>query len=298
MISFRSSAIRPLLPRRPATFTRGVRLQQHRSFPPIRFSSTAQHTIKTVNSSAAKPKSIPGPSWAWIEPLAGPFRAYGRMQARSPYVTQLWSALVIYWLGDLSAQLVANSMREDNESQGPDDDHRSKEERKEETEQKRYLYAPERGLRALVIGGIAAIPSYHWFLFLGRRFNYGSHALSIAVKIVVNQCVFTPIFNSYFFGMHSLLTGNGWEETRRRIAEAVPVSFVMSWKVWPVVTAFSFTFIAPQYRSVSAGFVAIGWQTYLSWLNGKAAKGKLEQERKALMEEKKGRSLQTNKERA
>ena len=40
-----------------------------------------------------------------------------------------------------------------------------------------------------------------------------------------------------------------------------------SLKVWPAVTAFNFTFIEAQYRSVFAGFIAIGWQTYLSYLN-------------------------------
>ena len=202
-----------------------------------------------------KPQSIPGPSWAWIEPLAAPFRAYGRMQSRSPYMTQLSSSLTIYFLGDLSAQMVANN-----------NNNASKE------GEAGYTYLPERGLRAMVIGGISAIPSYHWFLFLGRHFNYSSHVVSIAVKIVVNQTCFTPVFNSYFFGMHSLLSGNGWAETKRRVLETVPVSWRMSWKFWPIVTAFSFTFVPPQYRSVTAGVVAIGWQTYLSWLNGLSAK--------------------------
>lgn len=239
-----------------------------------------QRILRRHNSSAPKsnqptspPKShsIPGPSWAWIEPLAAPFRAYGRMQARSPYMTQLSSSLVIYFLGDLSAQMVANTMRR--ETTASDHSGGSKQERREERQRQDYLYAPERGLRAMVIGGISAIPSYHWFLFLGRRFNYSSHALSIMVKIVVNQSVFTPIFNTYFFGMHSLLSANGLAETKRRILEAVPVSWKNSWKVWPIVTAFSFTFVAPQYRSVTAGVVAIGWQTYLSWLNSRTARG-------------------------
>ncbi|KAF2151157.1 hypothetical protein K461DRAFT_227905 [Myriangium duriaei CBS 260.36] len=200
-----------------------------------------------------KPQSIPGPSWAWVEPLAAPFRAYGRMQSRSPYMTQLSSSLTIYFLGDLSAQLMADALRK--------------------SERDRAI----RGLRAMAIGGISSIPSYHWFLFLGRRFNYSSHWLSIAVKIVVNQSVFTPIFNSYFFGMHSLLSGNGWAETKRRVLETVPVSWRTSWKFWPIVTAFSFTFVPPQYRSVTAGVVAIFWQTYLSWLNGLSARHGVEQ---------------------
>jgi protein Mpv17 len=108
------------------------------------------------------------------------------------------------------------------------------------------------------------------FLFLGNHFNYASPLLSLATKVVVNQLVFTPIFNSYFFGMQSLLSNlpnfslqNTWEHIQR----TVPVSFVNSCKLWPAVTAFSFTFISAQYRSIFAGFIAIGWQTYLSYLN-------------------------------
>ncbi|KAI5243085.1 hypothetical protein E4T42_07486 [Aureobasidium subglaciale] len=183
-----------------------------------------------------KATTIPGPGMTWIEPLKEPFRAYGRMQYRSPYITQLSTTLIIYFLGDLSAQKVSSD----------------------------EPYDPSRGLRALVIGGISSIPNYKWFMFLGNHFNYKSHAVSIATKIVVNQTFFTPCFNTYFFGMQSLLSGQSLAQTKQRVMDTVPL--------WPAVTAFSFTFVAPQYRSVFAGVIAIGWQTYLSWLNMKAQK--------------------------
>ncbi|KAF1356324.1 hypothetical protein BDV97DRAFT_279993, partial [Delphinella strobiligena] len=186
--------------------------------------------------------------WAWIEPLKTPFYAYGKMQHRSPLLTQLSSTLIIYFLGDLSAQL--------SESKSKD----------------QIPYEPARGLRALVIGAIISIPNYKWFIFLGAHFNYPSHVLSISAKILINQSIFTPCFNTYFFGMQSLLSGASLQEAKQRVLDTVPVSFVNSWKVWPAVTAFSFTFIRqPHNRSVFAGVVAIGWQTYLSWLNLKAA---------------------------
>lgn len=56
-------------------------------------------------------------------------------------------------------------------------------------------------------------------------------------------------------------------EAGERCRRTVPTSFVNSWKVWPVITAFSFTFIAPRSRSAFAGSFAVIWQTYLSWLN-------------------------------
>ena len=129
-------------------------------------------------------------------------------------------------------------------------------------------------------------------MFLGRSFNYASKALSLGTKVVVNQIVLTPVLNSYFFGMQALLAGQGAEEAWERIRRAVPTSFINSWKLWPAVTAFNFTYVQPQFRAVFAGrasferawssrsrysaddlsgCVALGWQTYLSWLNQRAA---------------------------
>lgn len=47
--------------------------------------------------------------------------------------------------------------------------------------------------------------------------------------------------------------GEAWE----RCKSTVPRSFVNSWKVWPVITALNFTFIAPQSRSAFAGCFAV-----------------------------------------
>jgi protein Mpv17 len=110
----------------------------------------------------------------------------------------------------------------------------------------------------------------HRFMVLANNFNYSSKVLSLATKVVVNQIFFTPIFNTYFFGMQSLLSGDSLPEVWDRIKRTVPISMINSCKLWPAVTAFSFTFIDPQYRSIFAGVIAIGWQTYLSYLNRKA----------------------------
>ena len=108
-------------------------------------------------------------------------------------------------------------------------------------------------------------------MYLNRSFNYSSRMLSLATKVTVNQIVFTPVFNSYFFGMQSLLSGDTVLDAWERIKRTVPTSFINSCKLWPAVTAFSFTYIQPQYRALFAGVIAVGWQSYLSWLNQRAA---------------------------
>lgn len=108
------------------------------------------------------------------------------------------------------------------------------------------------------------------FIFLSENFNFTSRILSIATKVTINQICFTPVFNSYFFGMQSFLAGDNLEQVWERIRVTVPVSFVNSMKLWPAVTAFSFAFIPMEYRSIFAGVIAVGWQTYLSFLNRSA----------------------------
>ncbi|KAI9876248.1 MAG: hypothetical protein M1830_006941 [Pleopsidium flavum] len=182
------------------------------------------------------------PPWQRLGPLSKAFNAYGRSQRKRPYVTQLCSSLVIYLCGDVCAQNI-----------GGDD------------------YNPWRTVRNITIGGISSIPSYKWFIFLGQTFNYSSKTLSLTTKVLVNQIAFSPLFNSYFFGMQALLSGDRFAEAWEHIKRTVPISLINSCKLWPAVTAFSFTFIQAQYRALFAGIIAIGWQSYLSYLNQKAA---------------------------
>ncbi|OBT49815.1 hypothetical protein VE04_10138 [Pseudogymnoascus sp. 24MN13] len=119
----------------------------------------------------------PLPLWQRLGPLTTALSLFSRSQRARPWTARFVRTLIVYFLGDLSAQRI----------------------RGEE-------YEVERTGRALVIGAGAAIPSYTWFVYLGNSFNYASPILSLLTKVVVNQLAFTPIFNTYFFGMQSLLS--------------------------------------------------------------------------------------------
>ena len=111
------------------------------------------------------------------------------------------------------------------------------------------------------------------FMFLGNHFNYpGARIRSITTKVIVQQIVFAPIFNTYFFGMQAILTGERPSGVSQRVKNAVPESVMNSMKLWPAVTAFSFAFVAAQYRFMFAGIFAVIWQSYLSFLNRREEK--------------------------
>ncbi|KAF2101618.1 hypothetical protein NA57DRAFT_23397, partial [Rhizodiscina lignyota] len=221
-------------------------------------------------------QTIPIPGNNWLTPFQVPIRHYVNMNRRRPYVTQLTSTLIIWLLGDLSAQYVAY------EPPAPGDAAAvNSEDGEDETNTSSGFWAaydPKRTARNLLIGGLASIPGYRYLLWLGENFNWRSKVLSIGFKVVFNQCTFTPVFNTYFFSMQTILTGltNGTTVTMddivERVMHTVPASWRNSWKVWPAVTAFSFWAVPVELRNVFAGVVAIGWQTYLGLLNSTAAK--------------------------
>lgn len=240
--------MRPLLPPGAAPPLRVVLRRPLRIEPRLRrYESSKPEQAPNLKNNGDQPipvaNTVPRlPLWQRLGPLTTAASAYARAQKRRPWVTQFFSALVIYCVSDISAQTM-----------GGDDD-----------------LDPSRTARSLVIGGVAAIPSYLWFMFLSHHFNYASRALSLLTKIVVNQVVFTPTFNTYFFGSQALLSGCDFQGVVDRVCNTVPTSIVNSCQFWPIVTAFSFTFVPIEYRSVFSGVIAIGWQTYLALLNRRA----------------------------
>ncbi|KAE8355007.1 hypothetical protein BDV28DRAFT_129942 [Aspergillus coremiiformis] len=231
-------------------------------------SSTTPRTVPT----GARPRSLR--DMILEGPLGNLGRSYSRVQKRRPYATQFCSSIVVYLCGDLSAQLLFPS---DNKSvKDTAGDHSESPSKAENGDNdaavSRGGYDPWRTLRHLTVGAGSSIPSYNWFMFLHNHFNFASKFLSILTKVVVQQVVFTPVFNTYFFSVHSLLSGATMEETWERLKKALPVSITNSAKLWPAVTAFSFMYVPPPFWNIFSGCIAVGWQTYLSWLNQKAAR--------------------------
>jgi len=187
---------------------------------------------------------VPGPLWYHrLGPVKDFFSWFSRMQRRRPFGTTLATSLTTYLIGDVLAQEIGGEP-----------------------------YDGIRTLRMLTIGGLASIPGYKWFLFLGTHFNYASRWASISVKVLIQQFLFAPIFNTYFFGMQAALSGHRPSVVIHRVVSAVPESVVSSAKFWPIVTAMNFTLIPAHLRFAFSGVFAVVWQTYLSFLNRREEK--------------------------
>ena len=262
-------------------------------------SSPSEHTAKPKSASAAPESSTHNASTSSqpqnrvLSTLLVPIRAYGRLQQRRPYLTQIVTSVSIWTAGDILAQYITS---------------------KGQNSPFLASYDPFKTMRAMIIGGAITLPIYYWFNFLSTsRFSIAlpssllslltrgttnadgvariqrtaNFVLSLGNRIVVNQLTFTPVFLTYFFTSHAVLAPlitrspdpsalPSAGELGGKLAETVSRGFVNSWKLWPAVTAFQFTLVQPQYR-VSVGWIAtFGWQTYLGWLNMRTAREKEE----------------------
>jgi protein Mpv17 len=184
---------------------------------------------------------VPSPLWYHrLSPLKDFFSSFSRLQRRRPLAVAVGTSVTTYFLGDILAQEISGEP-----------------------------YHASRTARMLLIGCIASIPGYKWFMFLGTHFNYGSAWVSIALKVAIQQMVFAPVFNTYFFGMQALLSGETMHGVVHRVKAAVPESIWSSAKFWPAVTAVNFTVVPAHLRFAVSGVFAVVWQTYLSFLNKK-----------------------------
>ncbi|KAK5995436.1 Protein SYM1 [Cladobotryum mycophilum] len=219
------------------------RAQSASSTSPTSTSTSTSASPKSTQNAAQSTAAATGTQtsfWKRLGPITKAGEAYGRSQRKRPYLTQVVSALIIYGAADVSAQSMDNKD-----------------------------YDSMRTGRSFLIGALAAIPSFRWFIWLSTNFNYSSRILSMGTKVVVNQIAFAPLFNTYFFSAHALLSGQGIEAAVQRVKDTLVTSWINSCKLWPAVTVVSFTFVPMEYRSVFTGLIAIGWQTYLSYLNSR-----------------------------
>jgi hypothetical protein len=142
--------------------TAGRAVLRRSHFPSRQGNVTKRHSSNNVRDDSANGTSIPVPNtvpnlpiWQRLGPLSRGFQAYGRSQRKRPYATQFCSSLVIYFLGDLSAQNINGDE-----------------------------YDPKRTVRALVISAGSSIPSFKWLVCLSlgslkTEFEIGSCSLEI-----------------------------------------------------------------------------------------------------------------------
>lgn len=106
--------------------------------------------------------------------------------------------------------------------------------------------------------------------------------LTATIRTAITCCIVTPFMSTYFFSMHSILSGNSLASTWEHLQQALPQSWKWTLRYWPVVNAINFSVVPIKFRAMFQTFAGLVWQVYLAWLNRrmmdleKAEKGQCE----------------------
>lgn len=88
----------------------------------------------------------------------------------------------------------------------------------------------------------------------------------ILARVACDQAIFAPTFIGIFLSSMAVLERS---DPREKLRHAYFPALGANYLVWPAVQVVNFRFIPLQHRLMFVNVVAIGWNCYLSWLNGR-----------------------------
>ena len=124
----------------------------------------------------------------------------------------------------------------------------------------------KRLLRLASFGLAVHGPIGHYFYgFLDEKFPK-KDAQTVAIKVLIDQVLWAPIFTVIFFAWIELFQGGGLKKIQQKINQDLVRGVTASWKVWPLVHVINFRFIPSQQRLLYINTIQIGYNVFLSML--------------------------------
>jgi len=112
-------------------------------------------------------------------------------------------------------------------------------------------------------------PSGHYFYnWLDGKIE-GSDSKAVALKVLVDQVFWCPIFMSVYFTYLGLVAGDSFGAITNKIKADLFTACQGSWKVWPFVHAVNFKFISTKHRLVFINGVQVAFNMFLSLIGTK-----------------------------
>jgi len=138
--------------------------------------------------------------------------------------------------------------------------------------------------RFLVLGAALIAPMIHyWYGLLATTISPGTHAKSVARRVLLDQFAFAPFMMSSwlcsFWTLQNLLDDDRDEGTRtntslpppafsempRKCYEDLPSLLVANWALWIPAQMINFRFVPLPFQVLYSNVVSLLWNTYLSF---------------------------------
>jgi protein Mpv17 len=87
------------------------------------------------------------------------------------------------------------------------------------------------------------------------------------VQVFLDQAFFAPIGLVVYFTCTNILLGNSIEDIKYKLSHEYFQALKVNYATWPWIQMLNFHFVPLQFRTVVVNTAALGWNTYMSWLN-------------------------------
>lgn len=120
--------------------------------------------------------------------------------------------------------------------------------------------------RDVALWGLLIGPFCHyWFHFL-EWFIPGRSIQIAAKKLVLDQCICSPVVISTFLYMSSYLEGKRDKELMNEVVQKGKTLYIAEWTVWPPAQMINFYFMPYRFRVLFDNMVSLGYSWYYSYV--------------------------------
>lgn len=142
-------------------------------------------------------------------------------------------------------------------------------ESKKKAELQRYDLS--RTARSVIYGScIFSFIGDQWYKFLNKirlPNRPQSSIANTAFRVAVDQLCFAPFGIPVYFFCMTLLAGGSLRDCKTKVENLWWGVLTTNWVIWPAVQTLNFSLVPVHHRLQATNFVAIMWNTYLSYKN-------------------------------